>query len=253
MMRSIMIGMSATAIWALSCDNKPTETAKQEVMLPGSSDPASTNEGESNGETGNQGSGQGSDPADIGQGSDQGSNQESDTPSTSTEIIDLPAPELKGTVSLEESLARRESVRQYEADPLTIEEISQLLWSAQGITHDDIKRTSPSAGRRYPMEVYFATKEHFYHYLPEDHQMALIANKDMIAAIDGMAQGFLQEAPAMMVITGVYARTEERYGERAERYVILEAGHVCQNILLQAVTLGLGAVAVGAFKDEEVQ
>ena len=171
------------------------------------------------------------------------------------ETLDLPEPRTDSEVSLEETLARRRSVRQYTDQPLTMEEISQLLWAAQGVTRDWGARTAPSAGALYPLEVYVATPEGLYHYLPDGHRAEVLSQEDLRWALAraGLDQSAIHDAPAVFVIAAVYARTSGKYGKRAERYVKLEAGHVGQNILLQAVALDLGGVPIGAFHDDQVQ
>lgn len=169
--------------------------------------------------------------------------------------LDLPAPTMQGDVSLEETLAERRSVREFTEEQLTLEEISQLLWAAQGITAEWGGRTAPSAGALYPLEVYVVTPESLYHYLPEGHRVDLLATGDLRRALADAALGqtMVADAPAVVVVTAVFARTEGKYGDRAARYVHLEAGHVAQNILLQAVAMDLGGVPVGAFSDPDVQ
>ncbi len=176
-------------------------------------------------------------------------------PSTAAETMDLPAPRTTSDVSLEEALASRRSVREFTDELLTLEEISQLLWAAQGITADWGGRTAPSAGALYPLEVYVATPDGLYHYVPQGHRAEVVSRRDLREALAGAAlgQAAVSDAPAVFVVAAVYARTAGKYGDRAERYVKLEAGHVGQNILLQAVALGLGAVPMGAFLDDQVR
>lgn len=171
------------------------------------------------------------------------------------EEIPLPTPILKGTMSLEETLALRHSVRNFTSDPLTLAEIGQLLWAAQGITRDWGGRTAPSAGALYPLEVYVSTAEGLYHYVPQGHKVRVESPVDLREALwaAGLRQDAIRQAPAVFIVTAVYARTERKYGARAERYVELEAGHATQNLLLQAVALGLGGVPIGAFHDDQVQ
>jgi len=177
------------------------------------------------------------------------------TASPQAEEIALPAPRLKGEVGLEETLAARRSVRQFTEEELTLEEISQLLWAAQGITAAWGGRTAPSAGALYPLEVYVVTADGLYHYVPQGHKAIVESRADLRGALwrAGLSQNAIREAPAVFVITAVYARTEKKYGGRAERYVKLETGHAAQNLLLQAVALGLGGVPIGAFYDDQVQ
>jgi SagB-type dehydrogenase family enzyme len=170
-------------------------------------------------------------------------------------VIILPAPEKRGSLSLEEALYKRESVRSFSPEPLTVKEISQILWAAQGTTRHWGGRTSPSAGALYPLEIYMALREGLYKYVPNQHQMLQVANRNFMASLSDAAlgQGCVREAPAVVIITAVYERIERKYGSRGERYVKIEVGHAAQNILLQAVSLGLSAVPVGAFHDEKVR
>jgi len=170
------------------------------------------------------------------------------------EEIRLPAPRSKGPLSLEEALWQRHSVRAYTDQPLSLEDIAQLFWAAQGVTRSWGARTAPSAGALYPLEIYAATAQGVYHYLPDGHRAEATMPEDVRQALwaAGLRQEALHQAPVIFVITAVYQRTASKYGARAERYVKLEAGHATQNLLLQAVALGLGAVPIGAFHDQEV-
>jgi SagB-type dehydrogenase family enzyme len=175
--------------------------------------------------------------------------------------IDLPEPLQTGTVSVEEALAHRRSIRFYAERPLTRSEIAQLLWAAQGITGIGGKRTAPSAGALYPLEIYCVIGEvegissGVYQYLPSSHQLQLILAGDVRGALYEAAlnQSPVREAPVSLLITGIYQRTTAKYGERGERYVHLEAGHAAQNVYLQAESLNLGTVAIGAFEDERIK
>ena len=171
-------------------------------------------------------------------------------------VIVLLTPQLEGTRTLEETLAQRRSVREFSDTPLTLAELGQLLWAAQGITHPAGLRTAPSAGALYPLQVYAVTREATYHYIPRGHQMTAHIQGDMRPALHAAAlqQSPVLNAPAVIVIAAVYAQTAQKYGaERSPRYVHLEAGHAAQNVLLQAVALNLGAVPIGAFEDEKVK
>lgn len=170
--------------------------------------------------------------------------------------ITLPTPDRIGRIMLEQALARRRSLREFAALALSEQELSQLLWAAQGITHPDGFRTAPSAGALYPLELYVVTASGFYHYDPREHRLDLHSEGDLRSALyrASLEQDCVREAPAIFVITAVYERTERKYGhERGPRYVHLEAGHAAQNMLLQAVSLGLGGVPIGAFHDDQVQ
>jgi SagB-type dehydrogenase family enzyme len=178
------------------------------------------------------------------------------TKTKSPEIIKLPAPVRQDRMSLEEAIARRRSVREFSPDLLTEQELSQLLWSAQGMTDPAGYRAAPSAGALYPLEIYAAMPSGFYHYEVREHQLTRLTDRDLRSAIyrAALEQEAVLQAPVDFVITAVYVRTERKYGEeRGPRYVHLEAGHAAQNMLLQAVALGLGAVPIGAFHDGTLQ
>lgn len=170
------------------------------------------------------------------------------------ELVTLPKrrPNLDSTLDI--TLRRRRSVREFLNEALTMEEISQLLWAAQGTTTPDGHRTAPSAGATYPLELYVVTADGMYQYLPGDHALRMVRQgdlrPDLFAA--SLEQEFILEAPATFVFTAVFERTEQRYGARAERYIHVEVGHAAQNMMLQAVALGLGTVPVGAYEDAGV-
>lgn len=175
-------------------------------------------------------------------------------PATEGKPTPLPAPDTQSGPALTEALHRRRSLRAYRPRALTKREIGQLLWAAQGISDDRGLRTAPSAGATYPLEVYLATADGLFHYQPAGHELFMLADRDLRhdLAAAGLDQAWIREAPAVFVFTAVVRRTSQRYGTRAERYVHLEAGHACQNLLLQAEALGLGGVPVGAFEDQRV-
>jgi SagB-type dehydrogenase family enzyme len=169
--------------------------------------------------------------------------------------VTLPPPRTDGPVSLEACLTRRRSVRDYTDRDLTWEQIGQLLWAAQGLTADWGGRTAPSAGALYPLEIYVVTRQGVYHYVPREHRVDTLATGDQRGALQAVSldQLAVGSAPAVFVVTAVYARTAGKYGDRAVRYVRLEAGHAAQNLLLQAVALDLGGVPIGAFDDAGIQ
>jgi SagB-type dehydrogenase family enzyme len=170
--------------------------------------------------------------------------------------IPLPPPSLSVSKSLEETLAQRRSVREFDEQPLTLAALGQLLWAAQGITNERGFRTAPSAGALYPLEIYVATADGVFQYWPVGHQLLVLTQDDARSTLYSAAlrQEPVRQAPAVFVVTAVYERTASKYGdERAQRYVHLEAGHAAQNLLLEAVALELGAVPIGAFEDERVQ
>ena len=170
--------------------------------------------------------------------------------------IPLPPPNLDGPLSLERAISQRRSVRAFQDTPLTEAELGQLLWAAQGITHPRGFRTAPSAGALYPLELYVVTAEGIHHYTARDHTLRTVSHQPAQSALHeaALGQDAVRTAPAVIVITAVYERTAQKYGDqRSPRYVHMEAGHAAQNLLLEAVALNLGAVPVGAFHDEEVQ
>ncbi len=175
--------------------------------------------------------------------------------------ISLPEIKESSDFSLEEALSERRSRRDFSQEEVTLEEVAQILYSAQGITGDMGKRTAPSAGATYPLEVYLVSKRvddlerGVYRYLPESHKLEKILEGDISQNLSEYAlnQDFIEEAAFNLVITGIYHRTTQRYGERGERYVYMEAGHVGQNVYLQAESLNLSTVVVGAFSDEDIK
>jgi len=181
---------------------------------------------------------------------------------TAMKTIRLPKPNTKGATSLEEALFKRRSVRAYSEEPLRIEEISQLLWAAQGITDTTSGlRTAPSAGALYPLEIYVAAGnvaglvKGVYKYRPQTHELVKLADEDVRKDLSRAAleQESVRDAPAVLVFSAVIERTAAKYGTRSTRYVHMEAGHAAQNVFLQAAALHLGTVVVGAFYDEDVK
>ena len=171
--------------------------------------------------------------------------------------IPLPAPSARGGMSVEEAIAQRRSVRSFTSQELSLTEISQLLWSLQGIT-DTVRgfRAAPSAGALYPLEVYLLDRGGVYHYIPSEHKLVKKIDRDLRKelAVAALSQPWVEHAPAVFVIAAVYSRVSRKYGEeRGARYVHIEVGHAAENLHLQAVALGLGSVPVGAFYDREVK
>jgi len=180
---------------------------------------------------------------------------------TPEQKIKLPKPRQKGKITVEEALLSRRSVREYSNAPLTISDLSQLLWAAQGITGADGYRTAPSAGALYPLETYVVAgrvedlPSGIYKYDPRAHEVRTVAAGDKRSELSRAAldQDFIMEAPASLVFSAVYERTTWKYGERGKRYVHMEVGHAAQNVYLQCAALNLGTVVVGAFHDDGVR
>jgi SagB-type dehydrogenase family enzyme len=172
----------------------------------------------------------------------------------------LPAPKTHSDVSLEESLIKRRSLRDYSDAALTLAELSQLLWAAQGITAPRGGRTVPSAGALYPLEVLVIVGNvqdlaaGVYRYDPKGHELIMVAEGDKRAQLAGAAlgQSSVNDGAVDLVLTAVYRRTTGKYGDRGIRYVYMEAGHAAQSVCLQATAMGLGTVPIGAFGDEQV-
>ncbi|MCL5992222.1 MAG: SagB/ThcOx family dehydrogenase [Bacteroidetes bacterium] len=198
------------------------------------------------------------------------SGEKKQTDSMDKTIIKLPEPILKSNVSIEEALLQRRSVREYADEPLTMQELSQLLWSAYGITQHAFNgpdflrggfRTTPSAGALYPLEFHVIAgnvdglEPGIYHYNSEKHVLSKVIDSDKRKDISEAAlqQEMFETAPVTIVIAAEVARTASKYGARGrEHYVWLEAGHSAQNICLQCVSLNLGTCTVGAFDDAKI-
>lgn len=170
--------------------------------------------------------------------------------------ISLPEPDKDSDISLEETINKRRSIRSFKNEDLTLNQISQLLWAGQGITDKQRNyRAVPSAGALYPMELYVVKEDGVYHYLPSSCDIEKLKDKDLRRDLSDAALGQrpIQEAPISIVMCAVYERVTSKYGQRGIRYTHIEAGHIAENIQLQAVSLGLGSVPIGAFVDERVQ
>lgn len=171
-------------------------------------------------------------------------------------IIQLTDPNLTGDMSLEEALAKRRSVRQFSSEPIKRSQISQLAWAGQGITEPQRGlRTAPSAGATYPIELLFATPEGLFVYRPVDHSLMQIGNQDIRSdlAVAASGQESIAGAGCDIIVAGSIRKLTTQYKEKARTYMHMEAGHIAQNIQLQAVCLGLGSVTVGGFDTKEVR
>jgi len=181
-------------------------------------------------------------------------------PEYKSETIKLPAPLQNSNTSTEEAILKRRSVRSYKDSPLTLKEISQLLWAAQGITDPKGLRAAPSAGALYPLEIYVIAgnvndlPDGIYNYRPLKHELVTIVKGDKRNELCNAAlgQSSIRSAAAVIVFSAVYERTTMKYGGRGIKYVHIEIGHAAQNVFLQAVSLDLGTVVIGAFNDDDV-
>lgn len=186
--------------------------------------------------------------------------------------IQLPTPNFKGAVSVEEALKNRRSIRDYAETSLTLSEVSQILWAAYGVTLPITSkaflrgglRTAPSAGGLYPLDLYFVVgvdgvdslKAGVYFYASNKHILYKIAEGDKRKELCEASYGqkMIEKAPASLVYSATFERTTKKYGERGrERYVCMDLGHSAENVYLQAASLNMGTCAVGAFSDEDVK
>ena len=166
-------------------------------------------------------------------------------------MIQLPTPKVAGAKSLEEVINKRRSIRKYSDSSLGLNEVSQLLWAASMV---------PSAGAIYPMVIYIVVKNvsnlepGIYRYSSSNHSLEkpIEGNKGDSLAKACLGQSFVAKAPVNIVVTAIYKKVKAGYGERGIRYAIMEAGHISQNVYLQAEALELGTVAIGAFYDDYV-
>lgn len=178
-----------------------------------------------------------------------------------TSLIKLPEVRRDGPMSVEQALFSRRSFREFKRESLTLQEITQLLWSADGVTDVRNYRTAPSAGALFPLEVYLVAGQvtgippGIYRYGPRRHVLEQRVpgdrREDLCQA--ALGQDAIRRAPAILAFFAIYDRTMKKYGERGMRYVHMEVGHAAQNISLQAVALDIGAVVIGAFRDEKVK
>jgi len=170
------------------------------------------------------------------------------------DVIELPPSDITGGMPLHNVLHSRRSCREFTTEPLSLQQMAQLCWSAQGLTSEEGHRTAPSAGARYPLTLFLATADGLFAYDPHRHALHQRRNNDIRKHLQASAvdQECLGEVPFCLIITMNVRQMSEKYGDRAARYCVLEAGHVAQNVVLQATALGLGSVPVGAFEDERV-
>jgi SagB-type dehydrogenase family enzyme len=164
-------------------------------------------------------------------------------------------------LNLEEAILKRRSVREYSPQPLTLEKLARLLFYAIGVTgSQDYQRAAPTAGGLTPIEIYpvinyiEGLERGLYHYDALRHRLHVLRREDLRREIAKacLQQDFLSDAAVVLVLSAVHRRTAWKYGERAYRYIMLDAGHAAQNIQLEATALGLGSCPIGAFFDTEL-
>jgi SagB-type dehydrogenase family enzyme len=176
-------------------------------------------------------------------------------------LVALPRPDVTGKVTLEQAIARRRSVREYAPGALTLAEVSQLMWAAQGITSPDGKRATPSARAVYPLQVWLVADDvtglpaGIYRYEPKEHALALVAAgplRDSLAAATP-GQETLRHAAAVVAVAGDSTLAATRFRGNAERWLGMEAGFVVQDVYLECTVLGVGTVMVGGFDESAVR
>jgi SagB-type dehydrogenase family enzyme len=178
------------------------------------------------------------------------------------EVTKLPEPNTI-KISIDDVLRQRRSIRDYRPTPITLKELSTLLYYSAGIKGYDWgypKRMFPSAGALQPLEIYVHAnmiedlEKGIYHYQPKKHILVSYKKGDFARELYlySLQQEHVYEAAANLLITVVYSRTYSKYGYRAYRYINLDLGHLGQNIYLVATALGLGTCAVGAFEDDPI-
>ncbi|HCO96451.1 MAG TPA: nitroreductase [Phycisphaerales bacterium] len=176
---------------------------------------------------------------------------------------DLPVFEPSQPISLDKTLRKRKSIRDFQAKPISKGQLAYLLWASTGIQRikDGYEfRTAPSAGALYPIETYVVVNNvkslepGVYHYAIRSHQLEQLQQRDLSRQIAAAAlsQGMCATAAAVFIWTAVFERCKWKYGQRAYRYIYLDAGHIAENLALAAVSLNLGSCEIGALYDDQV-
>jgi SagB-type dehydrogenase family enzyme len=180
-----------------------------------------------------------------------------------SESIALPKPKAEGGMPVEEAIRRRRSVREYLRKPITLDQLSQVLWAAQGVTDAQSgHRAAPSPGAKYTLELYVFTREGgmtglpagLYHYEPATHSITRVKTGDYTMALQSAARDQEQvgKAAAIIAVTGVFERATAKYGERGIQYALQESGSAGENIYVESTAIGLGTVMMGSFDDDQV-
>jgi SagB-type dehydrogenase family enzyme len=180
-----------------------------------------------------------------------------------TDVIKLPQPRTDGGISVEKALLERRSIRSFSDEALTLEEVSSLCWAAQGVTDDNGHRTSPSAMATYPLEIYLLAgnvtglPSGVYHYSPQGHNLTTISLGNKIPELFNSSMGGKEDwrkgAPAVFIVTGVFERINKIPGQDLSRFVYVEAGTASENLLLEVVSLGLGATYTAGFDENKTR
>lgn len=196
----------------------------------------------------------------------------------SSKVIELPEPHTDGSISVEKALHERRSIRSFGKDGLTLYEVSQLLWAAQGVTDDKGHRTAPSAVARYPLQVYLLAgnvtglPSGVYHYSPQGHNLTVITQGKIDEYYNASAgfEGWIKTAPAIFIITGALDSFDQMPGIRMprnqtignqnqmprqdlSRWVYIEAGAAAENLLLEVVSLDLASTYTAGFNANKTE
>jgi SagB-type dehydrogenase family enzyme len=175
----------------------------------------------------------------------------------------LPVSQTEQKMSLDQTLKKRKSIRRYSNEPLTLQQLSYLLWASTGLQRTESGyefRTAPSAGALYPIETYTIANnvtglsKGLYHYDIKNHQLEQLQLADFGKKLSAAALGqdFCEAAPIVFLWTAIFQRSKFKYHQRAYRYIYLDAGHIAENLALAAVSLDLGSCQIGAFLDEPI-
>lgn len=169
--------------------------------------------------------------------------------------MQLPQPQTNSRISLEQAIENRRSVRQFTDEPLTISQLGQLCWAAQGITEPNKgMRTAPSAGAIYPIALYVLLPDGLYVYVPEKHELSKLISGNLRKSVSNASfnQRFIENAPCTFILAGSIKKVESRYRSRGAKFTYIEAGHIAQNIQLQATVIGLGSVPIGVIDEKTI-
>jgi SagB-type dehydrogenase family enzyme len=183
---------------------------------------------------------------------------------TGATLLPLPTVPAPNGPPLEAVIQQRRSIREYADRPLTLDELSRLLYHSAGITdrRDPTLafRAVPSSGALFPIEVYpvlfsvSGAPPGAYHYDVQHHCLALVRSGDFRREVfhAAVSQEMIHRASLVLVLTGIFERVQWKYLDRSYRYLLLEAGHLGQNVYLTATALGLGPCGIGAFFDDDL-
>ena len=169
--------------------------------------------------------------------------------------IPLPAPNTQGTISVESAIKHRRSIRDFTDKQLTLDQVGQLAWAAQGVTDEqESLRAAPSAGAIYPMQLHIVIPGGAYKYNPPDHSITKTIFEDIRADLTAAAldQQAVAKSQCIFIISGSSKKVEAKYSGKGQSFMLIEAGHIAQNIQLQAVAMGLGSTPLGSFDIKKV-